>query len=265
MAKFPALPLWTDAWVADTKHLTICERGLYHDLLVLMWRSPGCRVPNDPEWLTKRLNAPPNEIKPIIEEFCVNDGNWLTQKRLMREYNYVTKKSQVQSVRAKIRWEKEKNNARAYATGCIAPTPTPTPIEERKIKYDADASVGNGLPKNETFDKTEVPVNETSNARLWREGKPLLIAMGVSEKHSGSIIGRWLRDRGDPDGILAALNYAYGHGVIEPVAYVSKLLNGGGNGRGGSFEQRCQELADKAREIERASGIGRPPDSFRSH
>ena len=50
MAQFPGLLLWTDAWVADTKHLSRLERGTYLDLLVLMWRTPGCRVPNDDEW-----------------------------------------------------------------------------------------------------------------------------------------------------------------------------------------------------------------------
>lgn len=45
MAEFPAMPLWTDAWVADTRHLTRCERGTYHDLLVEMWRSPHCALP----------------------------------------------------------------------------------------------------------------------------------------------------------------------------------------------------------------------------
>lgn len=63
MAEFPALPLWTDAWVADTKHLTWLERGTYHDLLVLMWRSPGCRIPNDDHWLAKRLGMSLAEVQ----------------------------------------------------------------------------------------------------------------------------------------------------------------------------------------------------------
>jgi len=86
MSAFPHLPLFTDAWVADTKHLSRLERGTYFDLLVLMWRVPNCRVPNDDAWLGKRLGMTAdevtNELRPIITEFCQIDGNWITQKRL---------------------------------------------------------------------------------------------------------------------------------------------------------------------------------------
>ena len=85
MAQFPCLPMWTDAWVADTKHLTRTERGTYFDLLVLMWRTPGCKVPNDNDWLAKHLGMTlaevTAELRPIINEFCRTDGNWVYQKR----------------------------------------------------------------------------------------------------------------------------------------------------------------------------------------
>jgi hypothetical protein len=31
------------------------------------------------------------------------------------------------------------------------------------------------------------------------------VSLGLSEKRSGSIIGRWLKQKHDPEGILAAL------------------------------------------------------------
>jgi uncharacterized protein YdaU (DUF1376 family) len=39
MVKLPFMPLVTDAWIAETCHLTRLQRGTYHYLLVLMWRS----------------------------------------------------------------------------------------------------------------------------------------------------------------------------------------------------------------------------------
>lgn len=153
MADFPALPLWTDSWVADTKHLSRTERGTYCDLLVLMWRSPGCRVPNDDVWLGKRLGMTPaevtTELRPLIAEFCKNDGNWLMQKRLSREFGYVTEQRRLQSERAKSRWNKDKKNTGVYAESGNAPTPTPTPVEKestaiavpkksRKTQFPAD-------------------------------------------------------------------------------------------------------------------------------
>lgn len=90
VAQFPCLPLWTDAWVADTHHLSPAARGAYLDLLVLMWRTPHCRVPNDNGWLQQHLHMSKDEVRdvlrPVIEEFCSCDGNYVTQKRLQKEF-----------------------------------------------------------------------------------------------------------------------------------------------------------------------------------
>src|SRR5678815_6036994 len=110
----------------------------------------------------------------------------------------------------------------------------------------------------------QTPVNEPPKARLFREGKTILVALGVSEKRSGSVIGMWLKHNPDADGILAALVYAYQNNVIEPVAYVTKLLNTGGKTNGNAAD-RAFKLADQARDLERQAGIDRPPSSVRSH
>src|SRR5260221_2179150 len=131
MAEFPAMLLWTDAWIADTKHLTRCERGTYLDLLILMWRLPSQRLPNDDLWLAKRMSMSVKEVeielRPLIAEFCRNDGNWITQKRLNAEYQWVKQKRSRRSEAAKARWRKEKALYNADA-----PIPIPTPIEDKK-------------------------------------------------------------------------------------------------------------------------------------
>lgn len=138
MAQFPYLPLWTDAWAADTDHLTCEEEGIYFRLVRVMWRTPGCRVPNDDQWLAKHLRMTLADVaakaRPIISEFCQTDGNFVFQKRLVREFTYTTKTNKAQSERAKARWRKEKENAAAYAAlhqSGTAPTPTPTPTPKQ--------------------------------------------------------------------------------------------------------------------------------------
>ena len=133
MAEFSSLPLFTDAWLADTSHLSRAERGLYMDLLVLIWRSPECRVPNDLDWVGRRLRCSPEEqtmLQTIVSEFCSSTGNWLTQKRLRKEFEYVRETKRKQSDRAKSRWNKEKDishgNATPHASG-NAPSPSPSP------------------------------------------------------------------------------------------------------------------------------------------
>ena len=125
MAKFPHLPLWTDAYMADTLHLTHEEHGLYLMLLMTIWRSPDCKIPNDLEWVKRRLRATDqqmeNLVKNLLDEFFTTTGNHITQKRLKEEYEYVRKKAKKNSVSAKSRWQKEKQV-------CERSAPIPTPI-----------------------------------------------------------------------------------------------------------------------------------------
>jgi len=125
MAQFPGLLLWTDAWIADTVHLSRHERGIYIDLLVLMWRTPGCRVPNDNNWLAKHMRMSAKEVstelRPIIEEFCQSAGNYLCQKRLQKEFVRAFRHSEKQAARAKRRWEKEKDLCRGNAAHALHP------------------------------------------------------------------------------------------------------------------------------------------------
>jgi uncharacterized protein YdaU (DUF1376 family) len=125
MAKFPHLPLWTDAYMADTLHLTHEEHGLYLMLLMTIWRSPDCKIPNDMDWIKRRLRATDeqmeNLVKRLIDDFFTTTGNHITQKRLKEEYEYVRKKAKKNSVSAKSRWNKEK-----VVCERNAPIPTPT-------------------------------------------------------------------------------------------------------------------------------------------
>jgi hypothetical protein len=68
-------------------------------------------------------------------------------------------------------------------------------------------------------------VNETPKAKLWRAGKEILISFGVPPDRTGGLIGRWLKTKPDPAGVLAAIQYARDQNVAEPVAYVSVLLS----------------------------------------
>jgi uncharacterized protein YdaU (DUF1376 family) len=115
MAQFPGLTIWTDAWIADTLHLTWEKRGIYFGLLVVMWRTPGCRVPNDDQWLAGHMAMTSAEVteklRPNISVFCQTDGNLLYQKRLKKEFVQRFEFGARQSVRAKSRWRKKKDDA----------------------------------------------------------------------------------------------------------------------------------------------------------
>ncbi len=155
MAEFPALPLFTDAILADTGHLNDEEFGRYVRILIIMWRSPGCKIPNDKNWIAKRLRVDSLRFDatamPLLVEFCQNDGNWWTQKRLQKEYLYVKKLSEKQSENAKSRWQKEKTPSRRkslaskrHSSGIAsgnAPTPTPIPLKTPSLPPSSEKTV----------------------------------------------------------------------------------------------------------------------------
>lgn len=53
MAEFPALPIWTDAWLSDTRHLTAAEHGAYFLLIITAWRTHDCALPNEDKLLAR--------------------------------------------------------------------------------------------------------------------------------------------------------------------------------------------------------------------
>lgn len=53
MAEFPALPIWTDAYLGDTRHLSAAQHGGYFLLLITAWRTHDCALPNDDKLLAR--------------------------------------------------------------------------------------------------------------------------------------------------------------------------------------------------------------------
>ncbi len=200
MADYPALPLWTDASLADTGHLTFEEHGAYLRLLILMWRAPECRVPNDPAWIARHLQIDAETydrvVAPVVAEFCKNSGNFLTQKRLKKERAYLLRQSKLQSARRKsLNSKKTPPNPMPTAghNPVAPPHPHPHPHHLSK-KENNSSSIDTPTPARE-------PAAAADLDRLWTEvGKRVLDLVGDSVKplHAGRV-RQWLADGCDPD------------------------------------------------------------------
>lgn len=100
MSKFPYLPLCVDAYRNDTAHLTLEQHGAYLTLIMLAWRTPDCRLPDDDAKLARMLGVTSKKwasLKPAVMEFwALVDGFW-TQKRLEKERDFVSRRAKTSS------------------------------------------------------------------------------------------------------------------------------------------------------------------------
>lgn len=94
MADIPYMPFYINDFEGDTAHLTLEEDGAYNRLLRLCWRTSGCSVPNDSEWIRRKMRATDQQyddvIAPIIKEFFKIDKGRVFQERLQKEFSRIS-------------------------------------------------------------------------------------------------------------------------------------------------------------------------------
>ncbi len=108
MAQFPAMPLWTDAYLGDTLHLSLEEHGAYLKMLMIAWRSPECCLPDNDHRIATMLGITTarwrDKIRPAIAPFWTIDAGTWRQKRLTKEREFSSKSIAKQREKAKQRW-----------------------------------------------------------------------------------------------------------------------------------------------------------------
>lgn len=143
MAEFPALPFFTDAYLADTRHLTTIQHGAYFLMLVTAWRSADCSLPDDDVYLSRITGLDRrtwNSNKDALLAFWrKNDQQKWEQGRLKDERNYVEQKRNKNAAAGQASALKRKNRGstpvQPKRNETATPTPTPTPTEERSSTH----------------------------------------------------------------------------------------------------------------------------------
>ena len=140
MAKFPALPIWTDALLGDTQHLSQAEFGAYMLMLIVAWRTPTCSLPNDDKYLARITRSDRNwgRIKPTVMSFwTIGEDGQLRQKRLSYEHLVAAEKSAQKSEAGKTSARKRKEklltavDAILHGRSNESATPNPSTISSR--------------------------------------------------------------------------------------------------------------------------------------
>ena len=95
MAKAPMMPVWTDALIADTTHLTAEQFGCYVLILLATWRNNGKALPDDDTKMARICRSTVTrfrrKIRPfLIDFFTVSESGW-HQKRLEKEWDHLEK------------------------------------------------------------------------------------------------------------------------------------------------------------------------------
>lgn len=160
MAEFPALPLWTDAYLGDTNHLNVTEHGAYLLLLITLWRSKTQELPDDNRLLARYARCTTQQwekLRPILEPFFVIENGLWIQGRLSDEWASVKKNSRRQSDKAKSRWLINKES--------------PKP---RQCRNDASLTLPNPI-----YIDTNVSIYFE---RLWNDWKPFDMTKGAKGK-----------------------------------------------------------------------------------
>lgn len=157
MAEFPAIPLWTDAYLADTRDLTASQHGAYMLLLMTAWRTKENGLPDDDDklarWAAMDKRAWLKNKRVVMSFWCKIDGIW-HQKRLDDERKRAehVRKSQVQAGLAsalKRKQTQSRHVATELPTPLQPPSPSPStstsnevlnpplsPFEEKEVKNE---------------------------------------------------------------------------------------------------------------------------------
>lgn len=144
MSKAPAMPMYWDAYLADTTHLTTEEHGAYLLLLAAMWRRNGVLPDNDRD-NARILGLTPSKwrkIKARLSETVSGfkaDGNTVTQEKLQKTWKNTQEKiNKNRENGAKGgRPKSSKNKDIAKANGSVSLNPNksiPEPEPEPDIK-----------------------------------------------------------------------------------------------------------------------------------
>lgn len=219
MSQFPHLPLFTDAFIADTGHLSAAETGAYLMLLMMAWRLPGCRLPDDDTKLARWARVDPRawaRMKPVVMEFwTLSEGGW-AQSRLTKEHD-----------RACARAESARQNGKHGGR--------PKPLESQDVANPAgsaratQAKASKPIPRDKSSDASaSAPLGgDTASFRasdkIWGRVNDLVSLSGRSEVAVRKWVGKALSQY-DHDKLEAGIALAVEAGTGDPFGYVVRIL-----------------------------------------
>ena len=266
MAEFPAMPVWTDAYIGDTQHLTNEEHGVYWRLLIFAWRTPNCCLPCDDGRLAIMVGVTPGKwakLKPVVMAFWSDDDGFWRQKGQMKVRRAVMEISERNRRASEARWRGKSlksmngHDADGYADGyaktmpntmrgASQPKPKPKPkIEEEDLEAQAPAKSPDAGVRS-ALENTASTAAITSFMAYRRKSKGRALTVTGAKRLATHL--RAIFDRGGDTDDALAMAEERGWQTVEPDWY----FNAKGNGNGITGGNGSSGMAGKAR----AGGYG---------
>jgi uncharacterized protein YdaU (DUF1376 family) len=244
MAEFPALPLWTDAYLGDTTHLNALQHGAYLLLLMTAWRSSSCSLPDDDKLLGRYARCSAAQwraLRPVLVEFfTVENGRW-TQGRLTDEFQAAVDRREkaaangrASALKRKGRHSAKRKQSVNGATAKREPSVNLTINPEHSSEDKSSAAEPPQLAHD--------PVKE-----LFELGVAILVEGGATDKRARSLLGKWRKAKKNDGDVLAALLECRAKAISDPVEWLEKRLASARYVSASGYEYRGDDEAVIAR------------------
>ena len=158
----PYFRMYPTDFEADTSHLSLEEDGAYNRLLRIMWMTPGCSIPDDKEWITRRLRIDSDTydrvVAPLISEFLTHEKSRFFSPRLKEEFE-----------KTKRTYERR---AEAGAKGGKTPKSLKNNDKKAKIERTAKSLKNNDKMLSIACDLLDTSNMQNSHCEAENEGGP---------------------------------------------------------------------------------------------
>lgn len=251
MSKLPYMEFYIDDYEAATAHLTTQEDGAYMRMLRLAWRTPGCSLPDDPDWIARKCRVGRDEFdavyKPILKEFfTLRRGRWQQKKqRAIWSSKNKTISARKQAGRkggiARALKYKEKTSSKGKD---LLKQKSGKPLASRTRTIKSNTLPIGSAPEGASDEELKLYI---FNVQLpWLASKA-----GLKEQRARALFGKWLKDHSARE-VVDAVSSAARNQAVDPVPYIVRVLTEGGGSM--TEDQRMRRLRKAYPEI--------PPNYF---
>jgi uncharacterized protein YdaU (DUF1376 family) len=194
------MPVFTDALLGDTLHLSAEEFGAYCLLLFATWRNNGRALVEDDRKMARICRVTPkrwrDRLRPVLAAFFdTSDGTW-HQKRLEKEWNYVEHYTSEQSRKGRL------SALKRWGTSVTDPS--------IRLKPDGNPHTHTQIHKEDSEASPLLPTDPVKE--IFDRG---LAILGPTHR---SLLGKMRKDHGD-EAVLGAIIACETEGPSEPVAF----------------------------------------------